>query len=155
MIDQQHLQSVIEDALAQQEAFLVDLQVDAGNNIQVKADHVKGITLEQLTKVSRAIEGAFDREEEDFEITVASPGVGTPLKVPQQYEQNLGRKLKVKLNDGAEYTGQLNKFTGEAIVLTWKERKPKEVGKGKVTVEIEKEINLSEIQRAEVQIEFK
>lgn len=155
MIDQQHLQNVIQDVLAQQEAFLVDLQVDAGNNIQVKVDHIKGITLEQLTKVSRAIENAFDREEEDFEITVASPGVGTPLKVPQQYEQNLGRKLKVKMQDGNEYSGRLDEYTGDDIVLSWKERQPKEVGKGKVTVEKEQKISLADIAKAEVQIEFK
>ena len=155
MIDQQHLQKLIDEIVARQGAFLVDLAVDSGNRIQVKVDHIKGITLEQLAEVSRAIEQGFDREEEDFEITVTSPGVGTPLKVPQQYEQNIGRILKVKTSTDEEYKGRLTAFNDDELTLTWKERQPKEKGKGKVTVEKEQKINLADVEEAKVQIEFK
>jgi ribosome maturation factor RimP len=41
------------------------------------------------------------------------------------------------------------------ISLSWKERQPKPVGKGKVTVECSQQINFNEIKKAQIEITFK
>ena len=43
--------------------------------------------------VSRNIEHNLDREKEDFELSVSSPGLDQPFVVPQQYLKNIGRKI--------------------------------------------------------------
>lgn len=155
MIDHTQVQQIVEDTISQQGAFLVDLNIDSGNHIKVVADHIERVSLDQLVQLSRAIEGAFDRDDEDFEIMVTSPGVGEPLKVWQQYVQNVGRTLKVETKADLEFKGQLTSFENDVITLEWKEREPKKVGKGKITVNKEIKIPIADIKRSRVQIEFK
>ena len=120
----------------------------------ITADTLEGVRLEELTAISRAIEHSLDRETEDFELQVSSPGVGNPLKVPQQYQQNIGRNLKVTTTEGKEWKGELTNFENELLTLVWKERVPKEVGKGKVTVTKEIQLKLEEIKEARVELRF-
>ena len=65
---------------------------------------------------------------------VASAGVGSPLKFPRQYRKNLGRKLEVISSDVLKFMGELTHVKEDAIELQWKQREPKPIGKGKVTV---------------------
>lgn len=154
MIDSQKVQALLNAALEEQKAFLVDFQIAAGNLIQVLVDTPEGISLEGITAISRGIEHNLDREEEDFELQVSSPGVGSPLKVKEQYLQNVGRDLKVLTLSGEKFKGELAAFEGEELRLEWSEREPKEIGKGKITVKKDVKLNLSEIKEARVQVRF-
>ena len=154
MIDSEKVRTLLEAALQEQGAFLVDFEIAAGNVIQVTADTLEGINLEGITAISRGIEHNLDREEEDFELQVSSPGVGSPLQVKEQYTQNIGRDLKVKCQDGTKYQGELIAFDGTELQLQWSERVPKEVGKGKVTVKKDVKLNLSDIKESKVQVRF-
>lgn len=156
MIDPQELDKLIDEAVAEAGAFLVESKLEAGNQIRVLADREDGISLEKLAGISRYIEQHLDRDEQDFEITVSSPGVGTPLRVLAQYRQNIGRLLKVKTLAGEEIKGRIDSVDEQGtITLKWKERVPKPKGKGKVTVEQNRTIAQAEIENAQVQIEFK
>lgn len=155
MIEISRLDTIIEEVMAGREAFQVDRSVSAANQIKLLVDGPEGINLKELAAISRAIEAELDREQEDFEITVASPGVGEPLQVPQQYQQNLGRILKVKTRDGEELKGRLADWDGEKLTLNWKTRQPKAKGKGKETVEKQAVLHIESIQETRVQIEFK
>lgn len=155
MIDSEKVRTLLEAALQKQGAFLVDFEIAAGNVIQVTADTLEGINLEGITAISRGIEHNLDREEEDFELQVSSPGVGSPLLVKEQYIQNIGRDLKVKDLEGNKYEGELIEFKDDVLHLQWSERVPKEVGKGKVTVKKEVKLNRAEVKEARVQVRFK
>ncbi len=154
MIDSQKVRALLEAGLKEQQAFLVDFQIAAGNIIQVTVDKMEGINLEGITAISRAIEHNLDREQEDFELQVSSPGVGSPLQVEEQYVQNIGRDLKVKTKDGEKFKGELVDFSEGILTLEWSERVPKEVGKGKVTVKKDVKLNLQDIDEARVQVRF-
>ncbi len=144
----------VEKALDEQGGFLVEFDLKAGNRITVLADHPEGISLGKLGQISRAVEQEFDRDREDFEIEVSSPGVGSPLQVPLQYQMNIGRTVKVQLVSGKEIKAKLEDFDGENLILKWKERVPKEIGKGKRTVEMEKTIPLSDTKSTKVEVSF-
>ena len=58
------------------------------------------------------------------------------------------------LEDSSKIEGELSKVDEEKITLTLRYRKPKDIGKGKVDVEEEKEIAYSEIKKALVVIKF-
>jgi ribosome maturation factor RimP len=154
-MDKAKFKELLDHALEQESAFLIDFTISAANVINVSVDTLDGITLKGITAVSRLIDNNLDREVEDFELSVSSPGVSSPLKVKEQYLQNVGRDLKVTKNDNEELVGELISFEEEILTLQWEERVPKEIGKGKVTVKKEVQVNLADVKEAKVQVRFK
>jgi ribosome maturation factor RimP len=134
--------------------FLVDLKISADKSIKVILDGDEEVNVKDCINISRAIEGALDRDEEDFSLEVASAGVGSPLKFPRQYHKNLGRKLEVISTDGLKFEGELTHVKEDAIELQWKQREPKPIGKGKVTVTKNKILKFDEISQTKVMIKF-
>lgn len=133
--------------------FLVDLSISEGYKITVTLDGDNGVTLQDCIDVSRIIENNLDREEQDFSLEVASAGVSTPLKLVRQYKKNIGRTLKVKTT-AETIEAKLEAATEESITLSWTAREPKKIGKGKETVEHQREIPYLEIKEAIVIIIF-
>ncbi|MDR2222476.1 MAG: ribosome assembly cofactor RimP [Flavobacteriaceae bacterium] len=134
--------------------FLIDLKISDDNKIIVTIDGDQGVTLQDCIDVSRAIEHNLDREEQDFALEVASAGATAPLKLLRQYVKNIGRKIKLTTINQEVYEATLTDVQGEAVVLKWKAREAKPVGKGKVTVEKEAVIPFENIKEASVIILF-
>lgn len=134
--------------------FLIDLKFSAGDDITVILDGDNGVSLQDCLDASRAIEFNMDREEHDFSLQVMSAGLSEPLATPRQFAKNIGREIEVLLNDSTKIEGELAKVDEEKITLILRYRKPKDIGKGKVDVEEEKEIPYSEIKKALVTIKF-
>ena len=144
------VEKLLNEALTEQpDLFLIKLTIGADHSIRVTLDGDKGVTLEQCMQVSRKIEHNLDREEVDFSLEVGSVGVGSPLVQTRQFIKNIGRKLEVK-SENAAFKGNLVQADDQAIVLEWKAREPKPVGKGKVTVTKTKTIEYSLIDEAKV-----
>ncbi|KQM44704.1 ribosome assembly cofactor RimP [Chryseobacterium sp. Leaf201] len=139
---------------ARTDLFLIDLKFSAADDITVILDGDNGVSLQDCLDASRAIEFNMDREEHDFSLQVMSAGLSEPLVTPRQFAKNIGREIDVLLNDATNVEGELAKVDEEKITLILRYRKPKEVGKGKVDVEEEKEIPYSEIKKALVTIKF-
>lgn len=148
------VEKLLKEALAKDESlFLIDLSISSDNTIKVIIDGDKGVSLQDCMKVSRAIEHNLDRDEEDFSLEVTSSGAASPIHMPRQYKKNIGRNLKVRTQEDT-YEGNLVETLENGIVLTWKAREPKPIGKGKITVQKKKEINFSEIEEAKVILKF-
>lgn len=146
--------ALLEDALKEdQSLFLLDFSVSADNKIMITLDGDHGVTLQDCMNVSRAIEHNMDREEEDFSLEVASVGAATPLTLPRQYVKNIGRKLEVRTRD-KEFEGKLTEASEDSITLEWKDREPKPIGKGKITVQKKQQIAISDIKEAKVVLKF-
>lgn len=151
----QKVQELIDQAFEQYpELFLIDFSISSDSKIMVTIDGDNGVTLQDCINVSRAIEHNLDREEEDFALEVASAGATAALKFIRQYNKNIGRKLKVVTLGQEKYEATLDSVAENSIVLKWKTREPKPVGKGKVTVEKEVEIPFDQIKEANVIISF-
>lgn len=133
--------------------FLIDLAINEANKIIVTLDGDNGVTLQDCIDVSRAIEHNLDREEQDFSLEVASAGATSPLKNKRQYKKNIDRKLKVKTGQ-QEIEADLTEVNDDFIVLEWKAREPKQIGKGKETVSKKVEVAYQDIKEAVVIITF-
>lgn len=107
MITKEQISQIIAEKVAQDGAYVVDIQVSAANKISVSVDHVQGIPISYCIEISRLIEVHFDREVEDFELEVSSAGLGQPFKVPQQYQKNLGNQVEVITLEGKKLKGEL------------------------------------------------
>ena len=108
--------------------FLVAVKVSNSNRITVLADKKEGITIDECALLHRHIEKALDRDAEDFELQVSSPGLDTPFMVIEQYYRNEGRKVSVVDNEGLKFTGILKNVTKGGFDL---ETEIKVKGKGK------------------------
>jgi ribosome maturation factor RimP len=62
----------------------------------------------------------------------------------------MGRKLRVELADVSTLEGILTAADDQEFTLEWKQREPKPVGKGKVTVTKQKSLSYKEINNAKV-----
>ncbi len=153
-MNQDKVKELLQEALDENSSlFLIDLQFLANNKIKVIVDGDLGVPLSECVRISRNIEHNLDREEEDFSLEVTTPDISEPLKVKRQYNKNLKRILKVKTEEDT-FEGTLTEVSEENIVLVWKAREPKPIGKGKHTVEKNKSIAYSDIKEAKVKIIF-
>ena len=154
MTFKEKVSNLLEAALTERPSlFLIDLKITDSNKIMVTLDGDNGVNLQDCIDVSRAIEHNLDREEHDFSLEVTSAGATTPLINKRQYIKNLGRTLKV-VAETQEVEANLTDANDEFIVLEWKAREPKKIGKGKETVQKRAEIPYSEIKEAVVVIKF-
>ena len=155
-MDRKLVKSLLDEVLElNKELFLVLFDINDANHISVIIDGDKGVNVSECMRISRNIENNLDREEEDFSLEVSSFDISHSLTIPRQYMKNIGRKLKVKTITDDKYEGTLLSLSDDNnFVLQWKERVPKTLGKGKMTVEKQQEINISDVKEAKVVIIF-
>ncbi|WP_178987331.1 ribosome assembly cofactor RimP [Winogradskyella schleiferi] len=145
------LQSALEE---RQDLFLIDFTVSGDNTIKIVIDGDNGVLVEDCMFISRAIEHNIDRDEHDFSLEVLSSGAATPLVLPRQYNKHVGRNLEVKTLDSQNLEGELTEVNEKGVVLSWKAREPKPVGKGKITVAKTATVAFDNIKEAKVKIKF-
>lgn len=149
------VEDLLQEALNERkDLFLIDFSVSNDNAIKIIIDGDKGVLVEDCMFVSRAIEHNIDRDEHDFSLEVLSSGAATPLVLPRQYRKHIGRDLELKTADDQSIEGELAEVNEEGVVLKWKTREPKSVGKGKVTVIKEASVAFINIKEAKVKIKF-
>jgi ribosome maturation factor RimP len=117
MIEKQKIEGLVAEFIKGTSLFLVTVKVSNANRILVLADKKEGITIDECAAIHRHIENGLDREAEDFELQVSSPGLDTPFAVIDQYFKNEGRKVEVLDNDGSKYTGRLKNVTAGGFEL--------------------------------------
>jgi ribosome maturation factor RimP len=153
MIQADTIRKLLEEVLPGWDLFLVEVSVRPGNHISVFVDSLKGVTIDECIAVSRFVESKLNREQEDFDLEVSSPGLDNPLKLPMQFVKNIGRRLDVVTADGVKTTGLLSAVEGNVIRLEV-EAFEKE-GKKKVRTVKTWEKSLNEIKSAKVVISLK
>jgi len=155
MISAELIKSYLQEELTAKDLFLVDVMVRPVNKIVVYIDSINGVTVEECIAISRYLEKQFDRDIEDFELEVSSPGLDKPLKLPLQFEKNKGRMLDVVRIDGIKITGRLLIVNVESIQLeTETIVKDSKTGKKKSELRIH-EIKFEEIKTAIIVISLK
>jgi ribosome maturation factor RimP len=117
MIEKQKIEGLVAEFIKGTSLFLVTVKVSNYNRIIVTADKKEGITIDECAAIHRHIENGLDRDAEDFELQVSSPGLDTPFAVIDQYFKNEGRKVEVLDNDGSKYTGRLKNVTAGGFEL--------------------------------------
>ncbi|MEG0796294.1 MAG: ribosome assembly cofactor RimP [Odoribacter sp.] len=134
--------------------FLVDLKISKDNVIEICVDALTGVNIQTCIDVSRKIEEHLNREEEDFELTVSSAGIGYPFKVNGQFQKNLNKMVEVKLKDNSQLSGILKSFNDTHICLEQEVKQNIEGSKKKELVKIEKTIVRIEIKEIKDTVKF-
>jgi ribosome maturation factor RimP len=154
MIDSDLVKKLVEEKL-DDNMFLVDITVNERNVINIFVDSYDGLTIDQCINISRHVEHSFDRDEEDFELQVSSPGLSANFKVKEQYKKYVGRSVEVVKNTGVELEGIILSATDEGITLETSTRELVEGHKKKQVVVKQHQLKYDEIKSAKAVISFK
>lgn len=92
MINKQELIDVINTELEGSDIFLVEVKVSADNIIDVAIDSMGSVTIDDCIALNNKVLDHFDRDVEDYELTVGSYGISDPFKVLQHYKKKYGRR---------------------------------------------------------------
>jgi ribosome maturation factor RimP len=125
MLNKEHITKLANEALEGSDNYLIEVKVSSRNKITVLIENDQNVAIKDCVKVSRHIESSLDREKDDFELEVSSPGIDQPLKHKRQYKKNIGRELEVRLTDESILTGMLLEANLEKIKIK-PEKKKKE-----------------------------
>ena len=139
MISKERVKELALEKIVELDYFLVDVKVISTNEITVLFDKDGGVGIKECLFVSRHIEGMLERDIEDYQLTVCSPGLDKVFVVDEQYIKNIGRDVKILTTDGNTIEGTLLKYGNELLFETkTKQKGKKELLKQKVTIEKEK-----------------
>lgn len=158
MISADKIRELAEERIAELDKglYIVDITISPTNRIAVEIDAFEGgVAIQDCVSVSRNIEHNLDRETEDFELQVSSPGLTNPFKVMPQYHKNIGSPVKVSLAEGSNIEGELVSVSEEGIVLKTEEKVRIEGKKKKELIVKEHRLKFDQIKETKKVILFK
>lgn len=155
MIDAAHVREIAEAQMEGTDLFVVEVRVTPANEIVVTVDSDTQVGIDRCVELSRSIEEALDRDQEDFELTVMSAGIGQPLKYLRQYRKLIGSPVEVVLKDGGKIIGTLVDASDNQIAVEYEERVTVEGKKRKQLVTTRRELSLDEVKSTCEYLDFK
>lgn len=132
--------SEIKDAISSEivarGCYIIDIFISKDNDIEITIDSEEGkVELDDCVAISRFFESCFDREKEDYALTVTSAGLDQPFKILKQYRKAIGSKVEVMFKGGRKMVALLTDADEESITLKYSQKEAVEGKKKKETVE--------------------
>ena len=151
--------SEIKDAIggeiAARGCFLVDVSVSKDNDIVLTIESENGkIELDDCVSLSRYFETKFDREAEDYSLTVSSAGLDQPFKVFKQFLKAVGKKVEVQLKGGKKMVALLEAADEESITLKYSVKEAVDGKKKKEMVEHHDRFTMDQVNSVRPFVEF-
>ena len=135
--------------------FIVDVSVSKDNDIVLTIESENGkIELDDCVSLSRFFETKFDREVEDYSLTVSSAGLDQPFKVLRQYLRAIGTKVEVSFKGGKKMIALLEAADEESITLKYSVKEAVEGKKKKELVEHVDRFTMDQVNTVKPFIEF-
>jgi ribosome maturation factor RimP len=134
--------------------FIIDIAASnkpGQKKILVVVDADQGMSIDDCALLSRQLSKSLDESaivDDNYTLEVSTPGVEQPLKLKRQYTKNIGRRLKVKLQDSS-IEGKLAEVGDDEITLI------QEIGTGKKKETQSLVVPFSSIDKAFVMVSFK
>ena len=151
MITKQEIIEVAEPKIKELDGFLVDVKVNTANAITVSFDRMEGVRVEHCLEISKYVEKHFDREVEDYELTVCSAGLDNAFMVDEQYQKYIGEEVGVLLTNGKRKTGIILSYDETLILEVVKKKK----GSRREYIIEQIDIPKEEIKEIKLKINFK
>ncbi len=155
MIDCAKILEIADRELAGTDMFTVSCKCSPANEVELLIDSDTAVTIEACADLSRAIEEHFNRDEEDFSLTVASAGIGSELCTLRQYLKIVGSPVEVLLKNGTKILARLDAADEKGITVSYKERQAVEGRKRKVEVDVVRTYPFEEIKYTKEYLDFK
>ena len=155
-MEQEKILSIVDEAVAGRGCFVVDITVSKDNDIVVTIEKEAGdVDLEDCVSVNDAFLAAFDKDVEDYSLTVTSAGLDQPFKVLKQYRKAVGSAVEARFKGGKKIVGVLTEADEDGIRLRYSQKEAVEGKKKKEIVEHEDRFGFDEINSVSPHIVFK
>lgn len=154
MIQKEHIQTLINESISDTDIYLVDLKITPDNKITIYLDNSSKITIGECATVSRYVEDKLNRDVEDFELTVSSPGLDEPLKHILQYKKRIGSQVAVITKEGEKVVGKLNSVDEAGIVVEQKGKEKVEGKKGRQVIINNVALTFNQIKETKLVLSF-
>lgn len=155
-MEQEKILSIVDEAVARRGCFVVDITVSKDNDIVVTIEKEAGdVDLEDCVSVNDAFLAAFDKDVEDYSLTVTSAGLDQPFKVLKQYRKAVGSAVEARFKGGKKIVGVLTEADEDGIRLRYSQKEAVEGKKKKEIVEHEDRFGFDEINSVSPHIVFK
>ena len=152
----QEIEEIVEKHLPDESHFVVGVEI-IGNGprqqVRILIDADKGVSIDTCASVSRAVGEEVEAKglmESAYVLELSSPGLDYPLVSRRQYEKNIGRNLRISLQDSREIEGVLQAVGPSALTLKVMRKE-----KGKKATEEELTIALEQVRKSIVLVSFK
>ncbi len=155
MIDTKKIEEIAARHLEGSELFVVSCTVSPANEVELLIDSDSSVAIDDCMALSRAIEAEFDRDVEDFELMVASAGIGSELKCLRQYRKLVGKSVEVLLKSGVKVLALLDEVTDDHLTLSYEEKQAVEGKKRKELVKVTRTYSFEEIKYTKEYLDFK
>ena len=154
MITVEKIQKIADEKLAEGSNFIVAIAVKTGNKITVLLDNDNGVSISDCVAMSRHIESNLDRDADDFELNVMSPGLTEPFKILRQYQKNIGKQVDVVTKEGKKLSGKLLNANDLGINLETKIKEKVANKKGKQLIINNINLTFNQIKETKIVISF-
>ena len=149
------IKDALQSELVARGCFLVDVSVSKDNDITVTIESENGkIELDDCVALSRYFETKFDREIEDYSLTMSSAGLDQPFKVLKQFLKAVGTKVEVQLKGGKKMIALLEAADEESVTLKYSVKEAVEGKKKKELVEHVDRFTMDQVNAVRPFIEF-
>ncbi|MGN0191239.1 MAG: ribosome assembly cofactor RimP [Candidatus Cryptobacteroides sp.] len=149
------IKDAILPAVVARKCFIVDVIVSSGNDIVLTIESEEGtVVLDDCVELSRTFEGLFDREKEDYSLTVTSAGLDQPFKVLRQYRKAIGTEVEASLKGGRRFRALLVDADEDSLTLEHKVVRKAEGSKKKETVTVTETFPMDQVNSVRPHIEF-
>ena len=119
MITSEALSNTIANYLTENGLFLVDIQISKDNDITIAVESRESdVKIDNCIDIDRIVSGVFDRDVEDYSLTVTSAGLDQPFKVLDQYLKFTGSEVEVVIKGGGKVKGILSKADEAGFEIT-------------------------------------
>ena len=145
----------ISSEIVARNCFIVDVTISKDNDVEITIESENGcVELDDCVSVSRFFETKFDREKEDYSLTVTSAGLDQPFKEFKQYQKAVGSKVEVQLKGGRKLIATLSEADEESITLRYSAKEAVEGKKKKELVEHNDRFTMDQVNSVRPHIEF-
>lgn len=149
------IRDAIEAEIVARGFFIVEINLSADNDIEITVESEKGtVTLDDCVMINGLFEEKFDREKEDYSLTVTSAGLDRPFKVLGQYIKAIGSKVEVALKGGRKFVAELTGADENGINVRYTALEAVEGKKKKMPVEHNERIDAAEVNSVRPYLEF-
>ncbi|MDR1198622.1 MAG: ribosome assembly cofactor RimP [Prevotellaceae bacterium] len=156
MINSEKIRETVERKIENSDKFIVDINISADSKINIVLDSDSGkISINDCAEISRAVEDILNRDDEDFELEVASAGLDSPLRMLRQYQKNINRDIDIVFKTGRKLMAKLAGATADSIDVQYEEKATVENKKRKQLITKSETITLDSVKSVKVVVLFK
>ncbi len=155
-MDKTSMSESIQGYLREKELFLVGIDISKDNDIEITVESEEGgVSLDNCIDITKIIEGIFNRDLEDYSLTVSSAGLDQPFRVVKQYLKFIGKEVEVVLKGGGKVKGVLSGTDENGFEVTTSKMVKQEGSKKKVQEDTVTAYSYGEIKSCKPVIKFK